>query len=413
MELEYVSSAWQVVTCALALLLGVAITLVMCRKFRTSQKWGLLLYFWHTGFSLFYAKIVLENGGDAVDYYVASLESDIQFSVGTAGVDYFTRFFSHYLDFSYLGVFLVYNIFGVIGLLAFDAVLRTVTRGRGPFLRWLAIVIVMLPSISFWSSAIGKDSVAFMATSLALWASMSLPRRSPQMILAIVCMFLVRPHIAGVMIGAIAASALISSRMPWKWRALLVGLALSASAVVIPFSMRYAGLGDATSAADVTEYIQKHQGYNQQGGGAIDVAGMSLPMQLFSYVFRPLPYEAHDIFGLAASADNVILLMLFVLGVWGMIRKGSRVVLSNRPFLWLYIIGAWLILAPMTANLGIAVRQKWMFVPMLICLLMASVRDKPVRRLAQEADPAPSAALPTASLPTSAAGGPRPLRPRP
>ena len=49
-------------------------------------------------------------------------------------------------------------------------------------------------------------------------------------------------------------------------------------------------------------------------GGAVDIASMSLPMQLFTYMFRPLPMEASSVFQLASSVDNVILLYLMVVG---------------------------------------------------------------------------------------------------
>lgn len=379
--MEYASSAWHVISATLVLLIGAQVAVSMGRKFGTQPKWALLLYAWHTIFCIFYAKLVMETGGDAADYFEASLLPSPEFSIGTRAVTYFTHIFSNYLGFSYLGVFFVFNIFGTIGLLAFDAVLRTVTRGRSRFLRGLAMVIVLLPSVSFWTAALGKDSVAFMATSLALWASMSMPRRSWLMIIAITCMFLVRPHIAAVMILSLAGAMVISAKMPWKWRIALVSVAMVATAAIVPFTMQYAGLGEAKDAATIEAYVETRQGYNQQGGGGIDIASMSLPMQLFTYVFRPLPYEANGIFGLAASLDNVVLLLLAVRGVWGMIhRRGSHVVLKNRAFLWIYCIGAWLILAPMTANLGISVRQKWMFVPMLVCLLICSIRERQVSR---------------------------------
>ncbi|SCV02257.1 conserved membrane hypothetical protein [Cupriavidus necator] len=384
--MEYASSAWHVISATLVLLLGAPVAVSMSRKFGTRPKWGLFLYVWHTIFCIFYAKLALENGGDAADYFEASLAPSPEFGIGTRGVSYFTHIFSVYLGFSYVGVFFVFNIFGTIGLLAFDAVLRTVTQDRSRFLRRLAVVIVLLPSISFWSAAIGKDSVAFMATSLVLWASMSMPRRSWLMILAIACMFLVRPHIAAVMILSLAASMVFSAKVPWKWRAALVSVALAASAAIVPFTIQYAGLEMPADGESIESYVEKRQGYNQHGGGGIDIASMSLPMQLFTYVFRPLPHEANGIFGLAASLDNVVLLLLAVLGVWGMIRRrGDRVVLRNAVFLWIYCAGTWLILAPMTANLGISVRQKWMFVPMLVCLLICNVRERQVRRRASAA----------------------------
>jgi hypothetical protein len=379
--MDFATSAWQVISAALVLCIGALVSLGAGRKFGASPRWALFLYLWHTIFCVFYANAVLQGGGDAVDYFEASLSEDSSFAVGTNGINFLAHVFSYYFGFSFLGVFFVFNIFGAIGLLAYDAVLRNVSR-HSRLARRLALLLVLMPSVSFWSAALGKDSIAFMAASLALWASMALPRRAPMMVLAVLCMFLVRPHIAALLILAVAGSSVLASRTSWKWRALLAGTALAAAALAVPFALRYAGLGENGETSSVTEYVQVHQGYNQRGGGSIDVADMSLPMQLFSYVFRPLPYEANSGFGFAASLDNVLLLVLFVMGLWSMLpRRGrppDRGRLENRTFLWLYSLAAWIMLAPLTANLGISVRQKWMFAPMLICLMLDAVARRRV-----------------------------------
>ena len=58
-------------------------------------------------------------------------------------------------------------------------------------------------------------------------------------------------------------------------------------------------------------------------------------------------------------------------------RKGKRSDLGeNRAFMWVYALMAWGILAMTTANLGIALRQKWMFAPMLIFLFISVIGRK-------------------------------------
>ena len=103
---------------------------------------------------------------------------------------------------------------------------------------------------------------------------------------------------------------------------------------------------------------------------------MSLPMQLFTYLFRPLPIEANGIFAFAASLDNAVLLFIFIWGGREMVKQRMRhklVFLENRIFLWVYALSAWLVLSMTTANLGISVRQKWMFAPMLIFLFISVI----------------------------------------
>ena len=109
------------------------------------------------------------------------------------------------------------------------------------------------------------------------------------------------------------------------------------------------------------------------GGSSVDITNMSLPVKLFTYAFRPLPFEAHNLTSLAGSLDNTVLLLVFIMGAWVIFKKRGVVFprAQNRVFLWAYGLLSWGLLAMVTANLGIAVRQKWMFLPMLLFLLMS------------------------------------------
>src|SRR5690606_14503621 len=145
----------------------------------------------------------------------------------------------------------------------------------------------------------------------------------------------------------------------------------AATAAMVPFALSYAGLGEAAGADDIMSYVEERQSVNTQGGSSVDIASMSLPLQLFSYLFRPMPYEAGSIFALAASVDNLVLIFLAVAGGVRVIRRRRYQLPGNRAFMWFYCLLTWLILAITTANLGIAVRQKWMFAPILIYLFIS------------------------------------------
>jgi hypothetical protein len=132
------------------------------------------------------------------------------------------------------------------------------------------------------------------------------------------------------------------------------------------------------------------------GGGAIDISKMSLPEQLFAFMFRPFIFDIHSMFAAAAAFDNLILFVLFILGAWSML-KGMRSDLGeNRIFMWAYTLTAWTVLAVTTANLGIALRQKWMFAPMLIFLFISVIGR---RKLAPSISKSDSHSSRAASLP--------------
>ncbi|WP_319782066.1 hypothetical protein [Oceanisphaera sp. IT1-181] len=373
--MTFFSTPWSVFGACLVFVVGAIIAFGLRRAFNCTSGRSLALYLWHSLFCVIYADYVIDNGGDALSYYYESLQNNIDFEWGTRGVEILTSFFTQGVGLSYLGTFLAFQIFGFIGLLAFDAALREVTRNKSRQIRQLATLIVFLPSISFWSSAIGKDSLSFMAMGLALWAALNFKRRVLLMIVAVLVMLFVRPHMAGMMVIGLSGSFVFQRRVSLGQRLFFGAVALAATVVLVPLGLNYSGVGEDASSAEVMAYIEGRQGENQDGGSSLDIAGMSLPVQLFTYLFRPLPFEAHSLFAMLGSIDNVILLFLFVVGIRSAVKKRLPADLAehNRIFLWIYCLLAWAILGMTTANLGIAMRQKWMFAPMLIFLLISLI----------------------------------------
>lgn len=380
------SSVIQIFTALLVFLFGFGISVSIRKQFNATTRRALALYFWHSLLSIVYLVYVTNFGGDALGYYIASFLPDLEFDFGTHGIWLFTSWFSQGLGLSLVGVFLVFQIFGFIGLLAFDAALREVTKDKSKQIRQLATLIVFLPSVSFWSSAIGKDSLSFMAMGLALWAALRLNRRVLLMVIAILVMLFVRPHIAGMMVIGLAASFVFQRKASALQRITLGTAALAATAVLVPLGLNYAGVGENANSDEVMDYIEGRQGQNLQGGSSVDIANMNFPMKLFTYLFRPLPFEANSIFALLASIDNIILLFLFIMGIRAALKKKLPTTFAthNRMFLWIYCLLAWIILAMTTANLGIAMRQKWMFTPMLMFLLISLIGKRKVYHKAIE-----------------------------
>jgi hypothetical protein len=370
-EWQLFSTPWHVISAALVFLLGAVIAIRTGKSFGSRPRRAMALFCWHTVFCVFYAYYMRDNIGDARGYFHRAMQGDVSFALGTAAVDLITQFCVSILHLSFLGAFLVFNIFGAIGLLAFDASLRFATVGKSNMWRAVATLIVLLPSVNFWSSAIGKDSIAFMSTGLALWAALELKRRTWLMVAAVALMLLVRPHIAGIMIAALAGSQLLQRRISLAQRVLLGGAATLGAAFLVPLALDYTGLGADLTAQDLSSYIEQRQQMNREGAASLDIASMGTGMRLFTLMFRPLPLEANTLFSLAASLDNVVLLLVFSAGLWQLLRRHHAPLPGNRAFMWLYSLMVWVLLASTVANLGIAARQKWMFIPMLAFLLIS------------------------------------------
>jgi hypothetical protein len=390
--ISYSSSPLQFFSVLLILTGGGILALSVRHYFNSTVSRTLALYSWHTLFCLVYFYYVLTFGGDAKMYFRTSFHQDLVFYFGTGGVRVIVSVLTQWFGLSFLGCSLVFQFFGFVGLMAFDSALREVTWNKERNIRQLATLIVFLPSVSFWSAGLGKDSLSFFAMGLALWAALRLRQRWLLLTVSILVMLLVRPHMAGILTLGLTASFAAQRRIPLFQRIMLGTVALTASLYLVPLGLNYAGVGEGASAAELGDYIDIRQGHNLHGGGAVDISNMSLPIQMFTYLFRPTLIEVRNFVSLAAALDNTVLLFLFIAGGWALIKRPLSPYLSshNRIFLWVYCTLSWALLAMTTANMGIALRQKWMFAPMLIVLLISVIG----RSQTSHAAPVPRVAVP-------------------
>lgn len=384
---------WSIISAFIVFSIGSLILTQLGNAFRLTKKRSLTIYIWHSIFCIIYLLYANKFGADAIVYYQKALVGRFDFTFGTAVVDGLTSLLVHGLGFGILSCFLFFNIFGSIGLLAFDGSLQQAVKNKSKFLKRLATLIVFLPSVSFWSSAIGKDAISFLAMGLAMWAALQLNKRVWLMVLAVFIMLTVRPHMAGMMVIGLSLSVMFDKKTNIAKRLALGVIAAVGAAVMVPFALQYAGVSDPTSAESLINYVEKRQSYNMEGGGGVDISSMNLPMQLFTYMFRPVIFEARSITALAAAIDNLILLYLFIVAGYAFITKKAKSFTENRKFMWVYAGLAWLVLAMTSANLGIAVRQKWMFAPMLIFLLISLIGKEKKSVIV----PTPAAPLPRAA----------------
>lgn len=348
--------------------------------FKLSYKTSLILYLWHTIFCFFYFWFALSFGADSNKYYIRALNDPfVEFNFGTSFIVLLTRFFHNIFGFGYFDQFLIHGFIGYMGLLAFAASIQKATLYKNKNIRLLGWIIVFLPSISFWTTALGKDSISFMALGFALWSALDFKNRKVLLLCSIFSMFMVRPHIGAALAIALAFSIIFDKKTSLYIKFFFGTISFTITVLIIPIMINYIGLSEADGLSDVDSYIDKRQSYNLSGGSSLDIASMSLPMQMLSYLFRPLPFEAHTLFALIASLDNVILVYLLILGVISYFKKHTPSIESNRIFLWLYFFICLGMLATTTANLGIAMRQKWMFLPCLIFLLLSVIGTKNIK----------------------------------
>lgn len=308
-----------------------------------------------------------------------------------------------YLAFSWLafgGLYLLYRAFSL-----------AVPEGN----RLLyAVLVLLLPSLVFWPSAIGKEAWMMLAIGICAYGTARLysGRRGglPWLGVGLCAAALVRPHIALIVLLSIAVGALV--RPATATRSGAVGkvtvLALLVGAVLIVLSQTQDFLGvsaqEGRTFGDVLEQTADQTssaGSSFQGVAVTDP--LSLPYGIVSVLFRPFLYEARNPQALAAALEGLALVALVVLRRRSLRRVASEVL--RQPYLAFcvtYILLFCMAFASFS-NFGILTRQRVQVLPFLLVLIaLPALRRRPSGRTGTT--PARTAARPAAH------SGPQPLR---
>lgn len=373
--LGYELNYYQLSLTLLSLIISYMLILVIGVKQKKEIAIVSFIFVWHTFFSIYYYSYTLSNVADAVGYYKQSLAGDYISSLRPAGLPtLISTIFSSGIGANYLNTALAFNLIGTIGLLLFYHSIKDL----GVYLTKYWFLILFIPSMSFWSAGLGKDAISFFAICLLLYSFSSNKKQAVLLPLSFFAMFMVRPHIALVMLVSFVVYFILRSKIHLIFKLLTLPFLALSAIVLINFVQNYVGIEEA-SLEGLGSYIDQRQDYNTSGGSSLDIASMSYPMQMFTYIFRPLPFEAHSIVALITSIENTILL----LGIAYILLKSKfnfRPWLAGKNLLFtVYFIFCCSILATTTANLGIATRQKWMFMPILIYLLVYSFHEYKVK----------------------------------
>jgi hypothetical protein len=156
--------------------------------------------------------------------------------------------------------------------------------------------------------------------------------------------------------------------------------------LISPAVFEFIGLDEeSTDSLDEIADIRSNNLSRARVGSAIDISNYSMPMKIFTFLFRPLFFDAGNIFGLVVSFENLFYLSLLIpilrwrtLGrimTMPMNLKAAFFILSSTAFF----------MSSSLSNLGIIVRQKnmvmFMFVLMTLYLISKAQEKNVVRSL--------------------------------
>jgi hypothetical protein len=282
----------------------------------------------------------------------------------------------------------VFSLLGFMGLVAF--VLACGKALPVVDIRRYAILVLFWPSLTYWPSSIGKESITLLSLGVAAYGIAAVLRGQGNGVVAILVgllgVGLVRPHVALIVVTALIVALIV--RAPGRGAigsiarfglvgVLVVGGSVASDAVEKLFGIDGLNPNGLSAALDLVNHR------SSQGGSLFEAAridGLSeYPWGLVTVLFRPFPHEASSLPMLVTSFEALMLAAL-VVGAIPRVIAALRVVRTDAYVAYcLAFTVVFVYLFSALGNFGILARQRTMTLPLVLLLVALPTAKERVR----------------------------------
>jgi hypothetical protein len=327
---------------------------------------NLLIY--HLLFTIIFSWYILTFGGDSQGYWKFGMEQVkiidpswmSYFGQGTTFILWLCYLPSQILGLHYLTGNILFGLLGFQGIRYIYVMVAEFFPTNHKILNIpLFPTLFFFPNLHFWTSGVSKDSVSFWAIAFFLYAIQYYQSKWWQMFIALFFAYMTRPHVGQSLIAAAAFAIIFASEIKFSYKLTLFFLTLFMCIGLSARTLQELKITEYSFEAFDTLAENKifHLGKTRIGS-SVNLNEYSWLTRLFTYLYRPLFYDAHNIFSFFSSFENIINLSMSIL----IFRNWSIKALQNMPiFLKIAIIA----FIPLTlafmntlANLGIILRMK-------------------------------------------------------
>lgn len=344
-------------------------------KYRVSLK-QLIIYHFILG-AAFYV-LTRNGGGDSWAYWTTAKEMDIDHfkeflfeGEGTRFMEAFNYIPANVLGMSFFSNTMFYSLLGNIGVCCFFMVaLETIPFNKLLYGYAVFPLVFFLPNLHFWSAGVGKDTMLFMSVGMFAYGLLKPLKRFPLIAVSLLLSMAIRPHITLFLLVGFGLAYIFGGKISTIKRIGFSLVLLGAGIAILPQVLEFIKVDSFTVDA-LSQRAEIQVGNLSKGSGSsVDTSSYPFPLKIFTYLYRPLFFDARSIGGLISSFDNLVLLLL----TWQALRYRPLETFRLAPFVvkgfLLFGILGTLAFSTSLGNLGIMIRMKNMFTPGILIYFM-------------------------------------------
>tara|TARA_B110000008_G_C16912295_1_gene541221 strand:- start:112 stop:1449 length:1338 start_codon:yes stop_codon:yes gene_type:complete len=320
---------------------------------------------------------------DAFHYANQAIDKSAKYIVfggrGSDNVAYINYLFTNVLGDSYYSLKMASSFFGFIGLVFFYKAYVHIMNVNGLKVNPRYIYILFFfPSILFWSSILGKDpfNTFFVGMFVYGFVKYLYEKRFKYIlfvVFAMVGVFFIRAWWPIIMLITIFLWTIKLNKIS---NMLLAIIGFVILLFVFDIFLSSIGIG---STSDIFHMVNSISVGFSRGDSAISVNVPSNAYEYFLYfipnlfttLFRPMPWDVNNLFMLISSFENIILFYFSYFYIF----KEWRIIINNRYLKFLtLIVFSWSLLYVLISpyNLGGAVRFKLQVLPLILIIIFST-----------------------------------------
>lgn len=324
---------------------------------------------------------------DAYSYFLGSKQKDALFlaeiglGAGTQNISALAWLHYQIIPDSYHAMKVSFSMLGLLAIYIFY-------RAYVIFIQHEKIrafyLLALFPSALFWSSILGKEPVILVGTAFICYGIVGWHRlRRLHYIIILALGFAVTVYVREwmglILLSSVIIYILSVLRAGWASKLFFVFVI----SIFLLFLTSFLGSMNIESMSGLIQTTNSlSQGW-ATGGSAQNIMEFSsvsdavafVPWGMFTALFRPLPGEIMNPFGLLAGLENLILLCLFLLAIK---RTGWKEAAQPLIIWAISLVVIWAVIYGFISyqNLGTAVRFKLQILPLLVGLLLHLARRR-------------------------------------
>ena len=341
---------------------------------------ALMIYLYHFLYSLFFYYYTQYKVNDSITYFQRGLLSQFTSNaesitnLQTIGIFILEHsiFLLGLLNISYLSQIIIFGSVGGIGIVLIDRVFqKNITYNK--ITNGFVTLIILFPTLHFWSSGITKEVLAFLSIGIILNGLDS--KNNRLILLGIFVMCFSRVHISFFLLFAYIVYYLSLN----KKKFLLKIIPGTFFIIIIFYFIAIQYLGDFDVKKIIILINEKGDFYRSIGKKQIswyDTENLNFVLRNIKYLFYPI-YNFQSILFIVQSLENSIILLfiLYSIFVFFNSKKSSKNLLdSNNLFLLTAFVSILYFLSFFTSNVGISARQKWLCIIFLLFFLVNNLK---------------------------------------